>query len=76
LPPPSAPLRFARYSALAFEFSGTIAAGTFTGWLIDRWFDCAPWGVAGGTVVGAVGGFIHLIEVLRRFERMDRDPQP
>jgi F0F1-type ATP synthase assembly protein I len=76
LPPPSAPVRFARYGALAFEFSGTIAAGTIAGWLVDRWFGCEPWGVAGGTVLGAVGGFIHLIEVLRRFDRIDRDGRP
>ncbi len=76
MPRPSVPVRFARYGALAFEFSGTIAAGTLTGWLIDRWLGSDPWGVAGGTVLGAVGGFIHLIEVLRRFERLDRDVGP
>ena len=77
MPPPPAPLvRFARYGAVAFEFSGTIAAGTFFGWLIDRWLGSAPWGVAGGTLVAVVGGFVRLIEVLRRFDRIDRDRRP
>lgn len=61
---------------MAFEFSGTIAAGAVIGWLIDKWFDSEPYGLTIATLAAVVGGFIRLIELLRRFERHDRDPEP
>lgn len=73
MPPPAPLVRFARYGAVAFEFSGTIAAGALCGWLIDRSFDSAPYGVMAGTVLAAVGGFVRLIQLLLRFDRLDRE---
>ena len=74
--PPGVVVRYARLGAVAFEFSGTIAAGAVVGWLIDRWFDSEPYGLVIATLSAVIGGFIRLIELLRRFERLNRDPEP
>jgi F0F1-type ATP synthase assembly protein I len=76
LPPPGPIVRYGRYGAVAFEFSGTIAGGAVAGWLLDRWLDSAPYGVTFCTLVAVVGGFIRLIQVLKRFERFDLQRQP
>lgn len=65
-------VRFARYGALAFEFSGTIAAGAIAGGLVDRWAGSAPYGVALLTVLAAILGFARFIQMLRRLDRLDR----
>jgi F0F1-type ATP synthase assembly protein I len=75
--PPSDPIvRYGRYGALAFEFSGTIAAGSVVGWLIDRSLGSEPWGLVVCTLLAVVGGFIRLITVVRRFERHDLGREP
>ena len=56
-------LQFARYGALAFEFSGTIAAGAVLGNLVDRWQGTQPYGVTVGTLVAVVGGFARFIAI-------------
>jgi len=75
--PLSTPIvRYGRYGAVAFEFSGTIAAGAFFGSLVDKWLDCAPWGLIAITLLAVVGGFVRLIQVLRRFDKVERDAEP
>jgi ATP synthase protein I len=64
--------RFARGGALAFEFSGTIGGGAICGWSVDRFFGTEPWGLLVFSVVGVVGGFLRLLQLLRRFEAIDR----
>jgi F0F1-type ATP synthase assembly protein I len=64
-------VRYGRYGALAFEFSGTIAAGAILGWLVDGWIGSQPWALVVCTLLAVVGGFIRLITILRRFERSD-----
>jgi F0F1-type ATP synthase assembly protein I len=71
LAPPGPIVRYGRYGALAFEFSGTIAAGSVFGWLLDGWLGSAPWALVVCTLLAVVGGFIRLITTLRRFERDD-----
>ena len=66
-------VRLARYGALAFEFTGTITGGVFFGWLVDEWFGTAPWGVLGCTLLGVTGGFVQLVRILRRYDRLERD---
>ena len=74
---PSNPVvRYGRYGAVAFEFSGTIAAGAMLGWLVDEWLDTAPYMLVSATLLAVVGGFIRLIELVRRFEQIDREPKP
>jgi F0F1-type ATP synthase assembly protein I len=76
LPVPGPIVRYGRYGALAFEFSGTIAGGAVVGWLVDRWLGTAPYGVTFCTLIAVVGGFVRLIQVLKRFERFDLERQP
>ena len=64
-------VRFSRYGALAFEFTGTIAAGATIGWLVDRWLGTAPYGVVALTLIAVVGGFARLIQLVLRFQRLD-----
>jgi F0F1-type ATP synthase assembly protein I len=64
-------IRYGRYGAVAFEFSGGIAAGAFLGWWIDTRFGTEPCGLIVTTLLAVVGGFVRLIRVLRRFERGD-----
>lgn len=75
--PPAGPIvRYGRYGALAFEFSGTIAGGAFVGWLVDNWLASAPYGVVFCTLVAVVGGFVRLVQVLKRMERLDLQREP
>jgi F0F1-type ATP synthase assembly protein I len=69
-------VRYGRYGALAFEFSGTIAGGVVVGWAIDRWLETAPYGVVACTLISVVGGFIRMIVILKSFERSDRASEP
>ena len=69
-------VRYGRYGALAFEFTGTIGGGAVVGWLVDRWFGSAPWGIVTCTLLAVTGGFIRLITLARRFERDDLESQP
>jgi F0F1-type ATP synthase assembly protein I len=76
LPPPAPIIRYARYGAVAFEFSGTIAAGAVVGWMIDRWLGSDPYGVVIMTLLAVVGGFARLIQLVRDFDRRDRGGEP
>jgi len=69
-------VRYGRYGALAFEFSGTIAGGVMVGWAIDRWLETAPYGLVACTLISVVGGFIRMIVILKSFERSDRASEP
>jgi F0F1-type ATP synthase assembly protein I len=73
LPGSSSATRYARGMAMAFEFTGTIAAGAFLGWYLDEHFGWSPWGSIVLTVVSAGGAFVRLIQMLQRFQEID-DP--
>ena len=73
---PSPLLRAGRYVAVAWNFVGTILAGAVVGFLVDRWLGWAPVGVMAGTILGAAGGFVQLIHVLRRLDRVGDRPEP
>ena len=74
--PPSPIIRYGRYGAVAFEFSGGIAAGAFIGWWIDARYGTQPYALLAMTLFAVVGGFIRLIQVLRKFDRRDRAREP
>ena len=59
--------------AMAFEFTGTIAAGAFLGWFLDDHFGWSPWGSIVLTVGSVGGAFVRLIQMLQRFQEID-DP--
>ena len=65
-------LRFARGGSLVFEFTGTIGGGALVGWFLDSRLGTDPWLLMGCAVLGAVGGFVRLLRMLRRFEAIDR----
>ena len=33
------------------------------GWLVDKWFDIAPWGLIGGIVLGSATGLFEFIRL-------------
>ena len=69
-PVPESPfVLYSKYGALAFEFIGSILAGVFVGYQLDRYFGTDPWLVLGMTIAGTVIGFYRMVQVLRRFER-------
>ena len=62
-------LRYAKYSAVAYEFIGSIAAGVFLGSTLDAWLGSKPWMVLSLTIVGTAIGFYRMVQILRRFQR-------
>jgi len=62
-------VRYAKFGAIAFEFIGTIAAGVFIGYQLDRYFVTEPWLVLAMTIAGTVIGFYRMVQILGRFER-------
>jgi F0F1-type ATP synthase assembly protein I len=69
-------VRYGRYGAIAFEFTGGIAAGAFIGSWIDARCGTEPWALLLLTLLAVVGGFTRMVHVLRRFDRGDRRRQP
>ena len=51
---------FARGLSLAFEFAGAVLLFWFLGRLIDNWLGIEPWGQVVGSVLGWVGGILHV----------------
>jgi ATP synthase protein I len=60
-------------TAVAWEFLGSIIAGAVLGWLADRQFGTAPWGLIGCTLLGTSTGLYRMIVILRHLERRNRD---
>ncbi len=52
--------------AIGIDFLVVIAAGAGLGWLADRQFGWAPFGLVAGLAVGVVGGLIRLIHRLSK----------
>lgn len=65
----SAFFRYAKYSAVAFEFIGTIAAGVFVGNALDAWLGTQPWLILAMTVAGTVIGFYRMVQILQQLQR-------
>ena len=47
-----------------------MVAPIVVGVVVDRYLEWGPWGVVCGAVAGFVGGFIHLLAVLKRLEHL------
>jgi len=65
---------FARQFALAMEYpfllAGSVVAGGFFGYLLDRWLHTKPWLML---LLGAVGFAVGLRDTLRRIEKDEAD---
>jgi F0F1-type ATP synthase assembly protein I len=68
--PGSEAMRYMKYFAVAWEFIGSVAAGVFIGYQLDRYFVTDPWWVLTMTIAGTAIGFYRMVQILRRFERM------
>lgn len=60
-------------TAVAWEFLGAILGGTMLGYLADRYFGSAPWGLIGCMLLGTSTGLYRLIVILRQFEKRADD---
>ena len=45
------------------------------GLLVDRWLGTLPWFGVAGVFVGFIGGFLHLLNVLKKIDR-NNPPKP
>jgi F0F1-type ATP synthase assembly protein I len=52
--------------SLAFEFAGAVAMFWFVGKLVDGWLGSAPWGQVVGSILGWVGGILHVYYAVQR----------
>ena len=69
-----------RYSGLGIEFAAAVAGCTLVGYWIDRRYECRPWGILIGAMVGLIGGMYNLIreslaaaDETRRRSQADRE---
>ena len=60
---------YGRGTAIVFEFTGTVAAGALLGHALDRKFNTEPWLIIALTLLGVVGGFVRLVQVVKRLEQ-------
>ena len=51
---------FGRGMSLAFEFAGAVFLFWLIGRLVDNRFGIEPWGQVVGSIIGWVGGFLHV----------------
>jgi F0F1-type ATP synthase assembly protein I len=50
-----------RFSGIGIEFAAAVAGFTLVGWWVDRHWNCSPWGVVTGAVLGLAGGMYNMI---------------
>lgn len=61
-----------RKLALAFSvgtvMTSNIVGGIVLGYLLDRWFNTAPWLIVTGLVLGTVSAFVGIYRIVSRLE--------
>lgn len=57
-----------RMLSLAFEFAGAVLLFWFIGRLVDGWLNIEPWGQVVGSLLGWVGGVLHVYYAIQRRE--------
>jgi F0F1-type ATP synthase assembly protein I len=50
-----------RFSGIGIEFAAAVAGFTMVGWWVDRHWNCRPWGLLIGVVLGLTGGMYNMI---------------
>jgi len=61
----------AYYTSLGFILPAGAAVGYAAGWLLDRWLGTAPIFAVMMAFLGAAGGFIEVLAILKRAEKRD-----
>lgn len=56
-------------TAIAFEFTGSVAAGVAVGWFADGYFGTEPWLLIVFTLLGTAAGFTRMLQILRLVQR-------
>jgi F0F1-type ATP synthase assembly protein I len=41
------------------------------GLVLDHYANSSPWGIIGGAVLGLLGGFVHLVQMLNKMDSKD-----
>lgn len=59
----------AYYSSLGFVLPASALIGYGIGWLLDRWLHTSPVLSIVITMLGGVGGFLEVLQMLKRAER-------
>lgn len=67
---PQDPRRLGLYMALA-QVGTEMVVPTVVGLILDLNFGWTPWGLLVGVVLGLVGGFYHMIAILKRLNQRD-----
>jgi ATP synthase protein I len=49
--------------AAGIALFGSVAAFCGAGWLVDKWFNIAPWGLVIGIVLGSAAGLYEFIRI-------------
>lgn len=62
-----------RLSGVGIEFAAAVAGFAALGFWIDHHYDCSPWGVVIGAVLGLIGGTYNLV---RKSLAAFRPPKP
>ena len=57
------------YLGIGLQLSGTILAGVFLGYFLDRKFGTLPWGTLIGSGLGLGTGFYNLLSQLNNNQR-------
>ncbi|MBC7771553.1 MAG: AtpZ/AtpI family protein [Pyrinomonadaceae bacterium] len=58
--------------AMAFDFIGSVGAGTLLGWLFDRWQGTLPTGTLVGLGLGFAGAMIRIVRQSSRAEKREK----
>ena len=54
--------------AIGIEFVGTVLMSTFVGWMIDRYFGTAPWGMILLLLLGFAAGTRRAMKTSKQFD--------
>lgn len=62
--------------SLAFEFAGAVAIFWLFGRVIDGWLNTEPWAQIVGSILGWVGGTLHVYYAVQRRSERDQRRAP
>lgn len=60
--------RFALALSVGTIISSNIVGGIIIGYLLDRWFETAPWMIVTGLILGTIGAFVGLYRITSQLD--------